>query len=130
MKKIFYIILVTLLISCAETNIQNKDAVIEFKEHEFNFKQLSFKEDAAYFFEFSNPGNSPLIIQNVNTTCGCTVPEWPKNPINPSETGEIKIKYDTSHPGSFSKTIKVFYNGKDSPVQLTIKGSVNYPKDL
>ncbi|WP_394368018.1 DUF1573 domain-containing protein [Flavobacterium undicola] len=70
----------------------------------------------------------PLLIKDVNTSCGCTVPEWYKGIIKPNKNGEIKIVYDAKYPGRFNKTITVFYNGKDSPINLTIKGEVPYPK--
>jgi hypothetical protein len=79
---------------------------------------------------FSNTGDTPLVIQNVKTSCGCTVPEWPQKPVNPGNSGEIKINYDTSHPGMFNKTITVFYNGQESPQVLNIKGKVASSEEL
>jgi hypothetical protein len=79
---------------------------------------------------FSNTGDTPLVIQNVKTSCGCTVPEWPKNPLKSGKSSEISINYDTTHPGMFNKTITVFYNGENSPIVLSIKGKVAYPKNV
>jgi len=70
-----------------------------------------------------------LIINEVKTSCGCTVPEWPKTPIRRGEKGLIKIKYDASSPGVFHKYVEVFYNGSGSPDSLEIKGEVEYPEE-
>ncbi|MBN2755843.1 MAG: DUF1573 domain-containing protein [Bacteroidales bacterium] len=78
--------------ACSEASIQSNDAIIEFENIEFDFKQLKYEENAECFFEFSNSSNSILIIQNVSTSCGCTVSEWPKEPIIPKQNGKIKIK--------------------------------------
>jgi hypothetical protein len=75
-------------------------------------------------FKFTNKGKVPLILSNVQTSCGCTVPEWPKEPVLPGKTGVIKVKYDTNKLGAISRTITVISNAKNSVVTLTIKGNV------
>ncbi|WP_281299295.1 DUF1573 domain-containing protein [Flavobacterium limnophilum] len=97
-----------------------------FKQKEHNFGMIPEGKSVTVLFKFSNTGESPLLIKEVNTSCGCTVPEWPKDIIEPNENGEIKIVYDAKYPGRFNKTITVFYNGKNSPQVLTIKGEVPY----
>lgn len=103
------------------------EAVIQFDEYEHSFGTLSFKKETGYSFQFSNPGKVPLVINDVKTSCGCTVPEWPLKPLKPGSKGEIKIKYDAASPGVFHKEIKVHYNGSGSPAILRIKGQVEYP---
>jgi len=127
MKKLSYLILLIFAFSCSQPVTQNK-ATIAFTQSEHNFGTLQQNQKAVYAFAFSNPGNTPLVIHKVETSCGCTVPEWTKQPIKPGEKGKISIKYDTSHPGAFSKTITVYYNGKNSPVHLKITGNVAYPE--
>jgi hypothetical protein len=122
-------ILLVVIASCS-SSVTNNDAHIHFENEHHNFSALSYKHGAEYAFQFSNPGNTPLIIFDVKTSCGCTVPKWPKKPVKPNKTGEIRIKYDAASPGVFYKTIQVYYNGKDSPQKLTIKGEVEYPDDL
>ena len=129
MKYLLLISIAVVLLSCTSTPPKN-NALISFENLEHNFAQLPYKKEAGYNFEFSNPGETPLVIYEVKTSCGCTVPEWPKTPVKPGDTGEIKIKYDAAFPGFFNKAIKVYYNGKDSPVELSIKGEVQYPDDL
>ena len=121
-----YLIFLLFILSCSEPVIQN-NATIAFTQTEYDFGTLEIKQPAVYNFEFSNPGKTPLVIQNVETSCGCTVPEWTKEPVKPGKTGTITIKYDAEYPGVFSKSITVYYNGKNSPMHLKIKGSVNSP---
>ena len=121
-----YLIFLLLILSCSEPVIQN-NATLAFTQTEHDFGTLEIKQPAIYDFEFSNTGKTPLVIQNVETSCGCTVPEWTKEPVKPGKTGTITIKYDAEYPGVFSKSITVYYNGKNSPMHLKIKGSVNSP---
>lgn len=100
-----------------------------FKQNEHDFGNISSKKSVSTLFEFSNAGEMPLLIKEVKTSCGCTVPEWSKEIIQSNESGEIKILYDAKYPGRFNKTITVFYNGKNSPQVLTIKGEVPYPEE-
>jgi hypothetical protein len=77
-------------------------------------------------FEFTNTGDQPLIIKNVQSTCGCTVPSKPDQPIMPGKTGEIKVKYNMN-PGPIRKTITVETNAvnvEGGMVALKIKGEV------
>ncbi len=129
MNKSSYISLLFLLCTCI-TTVSTNDAKITFSKREYSFGKLPYKKEAEYSFQFTNPGKTPLVIYDVKTSCGCTVPEWTKKPIKPEKTGEIKIKYDAAFPGVFHKEISVYYNGKDSPATLTIKGQVGYPDDL
>jgi len=70
-----------------------------------------------------------LIISDVQTSCGCTVPEWTKEPLRSGKKGMLTIKYDAAFPGVFHKTVEVTYNGPDSPVSLEISGEVEYPEN-
>jgi hypothetical protein len=110
--------------------VVKNNALVHFENEDYNFSRLPYKTEAEYRFKFTNPGESPLLIQNVETSCGCTVPEWTKKPIKPGAGGEITIKYDAAYPGVFNKTISVYFNGEDSPSTLHIKGQVEYPDDL
>ena len=82
-------------------------------------------------FEFTNTGDQPLIIKNVQSTCGCTVPSKPEQPIMPGKTGEIKVKYNMN-PGPIRKTITVETNAvnvEGGMVALKIKGEVIVKND-
>jgi hypothetical protein len=75
-------------------------------------------------FEFTNTGTAPLIISKVSSSCGCTIPKKPEDPILPGQSGEIQVKYDTNRPGPIRKAITVISNA-DTPTKiLKIKGTV------
>ena len=128
-KFMFMLFLVFAVISCKYVPVNN-NGLISFTYYKHNFHILPFKRKASYSFTFSNPGQSPLVILNVKTSCGCTVADWIKEPIKPGESGKITVTYDAAFLGKFHKEVSVFYNGKDSPVKLEIKGQVEYPKNL
>lgn len=75
-------------------------------------------------FEFTNTGKEPLVLTNVRSSCGCTVPKWPRQPILPGKTEVIKVKYKTSRLGKINKSVTVQCNAKNSPVSLRIAGEV------
>ena len=75
-------------------------------------------------FAFTNEGDAPLLITNVKTSCGCTVPSYSKEPILPGKSGELKIKYDTKRLGAFTKTITVTSNAEGGNKILKIKGNI------
>jgi hypothetical protein len=131
-----YFCLLILIVSCVSciSRTQEKDDVsggeltnITFKQSEYDFGKIPAEKSVSTVFEFSNTGESPLLIKGVTTSCGCTVPKWSKEMIAPNEAGKIIIVYDAKYPGRFDKKITVVYNGKDSPLELTIKGEVPYP---
>lgn len=76
-------------------------------------------------FKFTNTGNEPLIIKSAKGSCGCTVPNYSKEPIMPGESSVIEVRYDTQRVGSFNKTVTITTNesGNESRT-LTIKGNV------
>jgi hypothetical protein len=128
MKYNFSILLLLLLTACS-TPVTRNDAGIRFNEQEHDFGSLAPKKAVEYQFEFTNPGETPLLITDVKTSCGCTVAEWTKTPVNPGKSGIVNIGYDAEFPGIFHKEIYVHYNGPGSPVVLKIKGEVRYPDD-
>lgn len=93
-------------------------------EHDFG----TFKEEAGsqkYAITVTNTGNQPLVIQNIVASCGCTTPEWTKEPIPSGGKGMITAIYDPKdRPGPFTKTLSVYTNSKPEIVTLTIKGEV------
>jgi hypothetical protein len=128
MNKHFTVLLFVFLCSCSASLYRN-DTSISFSEEKHDFGLIPYQKEATYSFEFSNPGKTMLIINEVKTSCGCTVPEWPKEPIRPGRKGIIKITYDAAFPGVFHKTVEVFYNGSESPDSLEIKGEIEYPEE-
>lgn len=77
-----------------------------------------------HHFQFRNRGDQPLTIETVRTTCGCTVPEWPQQPILPDSTGQITVTYDARRKGAFRKTIKVYFYEIRQAEKLVVSGRV------
>lgn len=78
-------------------------------------------------FRLTNTGKAPLIIASAVGSCGCTVPEYPKEPIAPGQTVVIKVRYDTQRIGHFEKQVTVNFNGQSTPAVLKIHGTVEAP---
>jgi hypothetical protein len=100
---------------------------IEFKNTEHDFGTIEQNGDGTTEFVFTNTGDAPLILSNVRSSCGCTVPKWPRDPVAPGDSASIDVKYDTRRIGSFSKTITVYSNATETPIILKIKGTVEAP---
>lgn len=111
-------------------NAQEKIAKIEFKETTIDYGTIEKGADGLRTFKFTNTGNAPLIISKVSSTCGCTVPKKPEDPIMPGKTGEIEVKYDTKRVMPIRKTITVLSNADTPTVALKIKGEVVDPKKM
>ena len=124
--------LITLLVVCSAflfsftgKNQVESGAKIEVKKEVHDYGNVKFEGNGTCTFEFKNTGNAPLIISDVKKSCGCTVPSWPKEPILPGETGEIKVTYDTKRPGAINKNITIVSNATNEPSKvLRIKGNV------
>lgn len=105
----------------------SQKAKIEFEETTHNFGTVSETGGQAVTeFKFKNTGSVPLILTNVKAGCGCTTPEWNRQPIAPGESGAIKVSYNPSgRPGIFSKTVTVNSNAENAVTSLTIRGNVS-----
>ena len=98
---------------------------MKFKKMEHNFGRLKEGEKREHDFEFTNTGKEDLIIEDCKGSCGCTVPEWPKEPIAPGAKGSIKVKYDTKRPGAINKSVTITSNAVNEPTKvIRIKGNV------
>tara|TARA_R110000868_G_scaffold81622_1_gene230870 strand:- start:118 stop:573 length:456 start_codon:yes stop_codon:yes gene_type:complete len=95
-----------------------------FEAEVIDYGTITQNADGVRTFKFTNTGTSPLIISNAKGSCGCTVPTWPKQPINPGETGEIKVKYATDRLGPINKSVTVTSNAASATKVLRIKGNV------
>lgn len=80
--------------------------------------------DGTTEFKFTNTGKEPLILSRPQSSCGCTVPTWPQEPILPGKSDVIKVTYNTNNVGVINKTVTVTSNAKTSRVVLQIKGTV------
>jgi hypothetical protein len=98
---------------------------IEFKEKEHDFGEIFQGEKVSYSFRFKNTGKSDLIISDVSASCGCTVPEYPQEPIKPGEEGSILVTFSSGNREGFQrKTVTVVSNTQPNYVHLKIKAKV------
>jgi hypothetical protein len=98
---------------------------IKFNETVHDFGNIKYGAESKYVFKFTNTGNEPLILSRPKSSCGCTIPTWPKEPILPGETNEILVTYNSHHVGAFNKTVTVYSNAiNNKSVVLRIKGKV------
>jgi hypothetical protein len=131
--KFIAVVLVVVNSGCSGTSNRIKTvegASVAFMETEHDYGTMKMGDDGTYEFEFTNNGTEPLLFNNVISSCGCTVPEWPQEPIKPGEKGNIKVIYNTQITGSFAKSISVYTNAAEEPVLLTIRGKVEEAESL
>ena len=129
MKKL---LLMTLLFVCGITMATaQKGAEIKFEKTTHSFGNFSEKSPVvSCIFVFTNVGDKPLVINQAMASCGCTVPEYTKNPVKPGEKGEIKVTYNGTgkFPGHFKKSITVITNGIVEKTRLYIEGTMEEAK--
>ena len=100
-------------------------AVMQFTSDSHDFGKVAEGTMATHEFKFKNTGNQPVVIANVQASCGCTTPDWTKTPVLPGKMGVIRAMYSSAgRPGVFNKTVTVTSNAAEPSKMLTIKGSV------
>lgn len=114
-----------------ETKPDGPLPVFAFSEESHDFGTINEGDVVEHIFEFTNSGDAPLIISSATGSCGCTVPEWPKEPIGVGEKGEIKVKFNSrKKPGVQNKTVTITSNTYPKQKRIKIKASVTpAPKD-
>lgn len=118
--KTLYCILFVLFLS-ATINAQE----FKFEKETIDYGKIEKGTDGKRKFIFTNVGDAPIIIKDVKSSCGCTIPKKPEKPVMPGEKGEIEVSYDTNRLGGFSKTITVYSNAKNKQKAIKIKGFVD-----
>ena len=108
---------------------QEKQAEIKFEVTTIDYGEVEFESDGKRVFKFKNIGNAPLVFTRISSSCGCTIPKKPEKPIEPGDSGEIEVEYDTKRVGIFMKAISVVSNSKNSSIVLRIKGEVLEEED-
>ena len=128
MKKIILSAILLFALSYSGTLIAQDDggegAKIKFEEKVHDYGTIPRNGDGTCYFKFTNTGDSPLSLTTVRSSCGCTVPKWPRDPIMPGDTNKIKVTYDTRRVGPINKQVTVRSNAKNRTVVLRIKGKV------
>ncbi|MGF1557946.1 MAG: DUF1573 domain-containing protein [Flavobacteriaceae bacterium] len=128
MKKIVLVLFIGLL--GMSLTAQDTSAKIEFNSDTVDYGEIQKGADGVRVFEFTNTGNAPLIISKVSSSCGCTIPKKPEEPILPGKTGEIQVKYDTNRVGPIRKAITVISNADTPTIVLKIKGEIKAPEGI
>src|SRR5687768_18499309 len=100
-----------------------EEEVLKLKETEHDFGQIPQGKPVYYDFEIVNTGKTPLKLDDVHASCGCTTPEWSREPIAPGATAKIKVGYNAAAEGDFEKPITITYNTNQSKL-LKIRGTV------
>lgn len=131
MKKIILILAVAFLGTASLNAQDNKEKAdnpnapeITFEKTVHDYGTIVVGGDGTCYFEFENTGKEPLILSRPRSSCGCTVPTWPKQPILPGKKEEIKVTYNTKKMGRINKSVTIYSNAKNNPVILRIKGEV------
>ena len=131
MKKSIFLLTIlcifTFVLHAQENQAVASDSIV-FDKLEHDYGTIEKGGDGNSVFTFTNQGQKPLVLSNVRASCGCTVPQWPREPIAPGTKGEIKVKYNTNIAGNFNKTITVNSNAANSMVRLRVKGQVVTPQ--
>jgi hypothetical protein len=143
MKNVYLLLAVLLITGCSDkpgegistdnvTNTASADGRIDadlpeiaFEEEEFDFGRITQGETVSHTFKFTNTGKSNLIITGANGSCGCTVPEWPKEPILPGQEGRINVVFHSEgKKGQQEKTVTVATNCEPATRVVRIKADV------
>ena len=130
MKKLFFMFCMAgsaLLATAQEgvaTPVDPNAPEIKWESTDVDYGTIQQDANGAREFKFTNVGKSPLILSNCRGSCGCTVPDCPKEPIMPGQKGVIKVSYDTHRIGPFTKTVTVESNAKNNTETLKIHGTV------
>ncbi|HLX92106.1 MAG TPA: DUF1573 domain-containing protein [Puia sp.] len=102
---------------------ESKSDMLKLLETTHDFGKIPQGRPVTYVFEIMNTGSDPLRLENVQASCGCTTPEWTKDPIAPGATSKIRVGFNAHAEGRFIKNVTIFYNEKKTKV-LTISGEV------
>lgn len=98
---------------------------IKFEEESHNFGEVKQGEKVSHKFTFKNTGNQPLVLSNVLSSCGCTVTDWPKEPVQPGKSSEIEVKFNsTNRMGKENKVITIFSNAVTPQTRIKITANV------
>jgi hypothetical protein len=101
-----------------------ESADLLFREMEYDFSKIPQGKPVYHFFEVVNQGKTAMKLDNVQASCGCTTPEWSRDPIAPGASTKIKIGFNAASEGIFEKYITIYYNNSTQNKQIKIKGFV------
>ena len=97
---------------------------VELLEAEKDFGSIPLNEKREHVFKLVNTGNKPFVVYDVTTSCGCTKAEYSREPVRPGDTLDLKVIYNAEDKGLFRKSLRVYCNVEESPLKLTVVGTV------
>jgi hypothetical protein len=128
-----FVSLLTLTLSAQEKTdsisqeVDPNAPTMTFEQETVDYGTIEKGSDGKRIFKFTNTGKSPLKIEKVKSSCGCTIPSYPKEEIMPGESNVIEVKYNTNRVGRFSKSISIYTNASTPRTVIRIKGNVIDP---
>ncbi|EKB47675.1 DUF1573 domain-containing protein [Cecembia lonarensis] len=117
MKKLFMLAVMALMVFAVQAQTEKKGAVMDFKEKSIDFGDITQGDKVEHTFIFTNNGDTPLVISNVAVTCGCTAPNWPKQPIAPGATGELKVVFNSAGKMGKQNSVVRIYSNASEPIE-------------
>ena len=122
MKKLF--LLAAAFVTGFVAMSQNADEVIKINSDTYNFGKIKKGIPVTTFFTVTNTSDKPVVLESVVASCGCTTPEWSKEPIAPGATAQIKVGYNAANPAPFTKDVTIRMAGIQTPKIIHITGEV------
>jgi hypothetical protein len=121
------VLTITLFLAAAFTmTVSAQELSLDKEVHDYG--NVAKGGDGSCYFTITNTGTEPLTITRAKGSCGCTVPDWPREAIAPGESAKMKVTYDTKRPGRINKSVTITSNAKATPTKVVrIKGNVTVP---
>ena len=130
MKKLALLFSFFTLALVYQAQAQTSGAVISFKENSIDFGDITQGQQVAHTFVLTNTGKQPLIISNVAATCGCTVPSWPKEPVAPGKSAEIKVSFNSAGKvGKQNSVVRIYSNASEPIEKVSLISNVLTPNN-
>ena len=124
MKKLLFIASAFILTAGAMAQTTKPDDFAKFNTNKYDFGKIKQSVPVTYYFEVTNTSDKPLVIENAHATCGCTTPEYQKDPILPGKTVKVKVGYNAANGGHFDKPVYIKFAGIDEEKVVAITGEV------
>jgi hypothetical protein len=122
MKKL--LLIASAFIIGLSASAQKTDDFVKLKSEKFDFGKIKQNVPVTTYFEFTNTSDRPVVIESAVASCGCTTPEYAKEPIAPNATTKIKVGYNAAAPGAFTKNVTLKLAGVPDAKVLVITGEV------
>lgn len=128
MKKYLFLpalLMMTMVVFGQSNTDRNAGPVLTFDENTFDFGDIHQGDKVDHVFKFANTGTEPLLITNIQVTCGCTAPSWPRTPIAPGQKSEIRVSFNSEGKmGKQNKVVTVISNATNDDNKITFTANV------